>query len=456
MFSVSAPSFDAREPEFRAVVLALPEDGMDLLAERDNTSHALLPIANRPMLWYVLQWLEQGGILDIKIITTRESETDIASYIEVYRGMASISVKGLADVCGSADALRQVAPLIKSSVVVVPSDLVVDVPATHFFDLIRVKRPAAAAMLCEPMQSEGGGGSARAQHAPLCVGVDQPSSRLVLLQDLDERHEDLVLPMSLVRRFPSMALSDKMQDTHMYVFQRWVLDYLVANPDISSLEDDLLPLLVRAQSQPHLLESKGIARHIPAPAAGSASALLDPPAQDDPPAAADDDCDRDSDPLTVFAYVRRGGIVGRANQVASYCDLNSVVSRMSTGPRTDDSARLAQQTQVGADSMVGASSQLGERCSVKRSVVGAHCVIGREVKIVNSVIMDHVTIGDGVRLESCVVCRLASIGAGAQLKACEVGPGVSVPAGASFKSVPVTEDDSGMLFDDGGLQTEFA
>ncbi|KAJ2180390.1 Translation initiation factor eIF-2B subunit gamma, partial [Coemansia sp. RSA 551] len=149
MFSVSAQPFDAREPELTAVVLALPEDDMELLTERIDMSHALLPIANRPMIWYILQWLEQGGILDIKIITTRESEADIVSYVEVYKGIANITVKALSDVNGTADALRQVAPLIKSNFVVVPCDLVIDVPATHFFDIIRIRRPAVATVFCE-------------------------------------------------------------------------------------------------------------------------------------------------------------------------------------------------------------------------------------------------------------------------------------------------------------------
>ncbi|KAJ2152413.1 Mitochondrial acidic protein mam33, partial [Coemansia sp. RSA 560] len=137
-----------------------------------------------------------------------------------------------------------------------------------------------------------------------------------------------------------------------------------------------------------------------------------------------------SDSLEVFVYVRRGGIIGRANEIPRYCDLNSVVARISTGARTDGSAILAQQTQVGAESMVGASTQLRERCSVKRSVVGAHCNIGKDVKIVNSVIMDHVTIGDGVKLES-----------------------VAVPDDSSFKNTPVTEDSD--LLDD-GMNTEFS
>ncbi|KAJ2161355.1 Translation initiation factor eIF-2B subunit gamma [Coemansia sp. RSA 552] len=453
MFSVSAQPFEGREPEFKAVVLALPEPGMDQLTERENTSHALLPIANRPMLWYALQWLEQGGILEIDIVTSRESETDIASYIEVYKGISNISVVGLDDARGTADALRQLPGPARSNVVVVPCDVIVDVPAAHFLDLIRVRQPAAAALFCETMKSEGGGGSTKAKHQSRCVGIDQPSSRLVLLQELEKKSEDIALPMALVRRFPSMALSEKMQDTHVYVLQKWVVDYLAAHPEISSLQDDLLPLLVRAQTQPSLLAKRGLAKFM-APPGAQRTAEYYAENRFGVAAAEGRGAADETDPLQVFAYVRRGGIAGRASQIPVYCDLNSVVTRISTGARTDSSAVLAQQTQVGADSMVGASSRLGERCSVKRSVVGAHCNIGRDVKVVNSVIMDHVTIGDGVKLESCVVCKLATIGGGAQLKACEVGPSVFVPDGSSFKTAAIT-GDSDLLAGDDGVQTEF-
>lgn len=51
--------------------------------------------------------------------------------------------------------------------------------------------------------------------------------------------------------------------------------------------------------------------------------------------------------------------------------------------------------QIGADCLVGDSSVIGEKVSIKRSVIGRHCSVGEKIKIVNSVILDHVNIGDG-------------------------------------------------------------
>ncbi|KAJ1800259.1 Translation initiation factor eIF-2B subunit gamma [Coemansia sp. RSA 2399] len=466
MFSATTPSFDSREPEFKAIVLALPDDSMFPLTERQSMPKALLPVANKPMLWYVLQWLEQGGILDIKVVTTREAESDILNYIEVYKGISNVTVKCVNEAHGTADALRQLAPQIKSDVIVVPCDLIIDVPTTQFLDIFRMRRPAIATMFFETMKSEGGGGSTKANNSLPIVGIDQPSSRLVFIQDINPDEgkdssaimpivqkagkvkEEIAVPMSLVRKFPSMAVSGRMQDSHVYVLQRWVLDYILASPELTSLQDDLLPLFVDAQCNPSLCDETGILKHM--------RAYMERRVDKDMAVqfGMSDGTDTDSDdPLKVFAYVRRGGIAGRADQIPRYCDLNSIVTKISLDQRVDPSAKLAVQTQVGMDSMVGASSQLDERCLVKRSVVGSHCIIGKNVNIINSVVMDHVTIGDGVDVVSCVVCKLAKIGNKVQLRDCEIGATTTISDDVNLKGIAVPAGSG--FSDDEDIQTEF-
>ena len=47
---------------------------------------------------------------------------------------------------------------------------------------------------------------------------------------------------------------------------------------------------------------------------------------------------------------------------------------------------------MGADCLVGESSQLSDKCSIKHSVIGQSCIIGDKVRITNCIIMDNVTI----------------------------------------------------------------
>ena len=56
---------------------------------------------------------------------------------------------------------------------------------------------------------------------------------------------------------------------------------------------------------------------------------------------------------------------------------------------------IDQKAQISADSMVGRSTRIEERATIKRSVIGKHCVISKMAKVVGCVILDHCVIGEG-------------------------------------------------------------
>lgn len=51
--------------------------------------------------------------------------------------------------------------------------------------------------------------------------------------------------------------------------------------------------------------------------------------------------------------------------------------------------------QVGSDSIIGSSTQVGEKTSIKHSIIGSMCTIKDKVKITNCIIMNSVTIEEG-------------------------------------------------------------
>jgi len=61
----------------------------------------------------------------------------------------------------------------------------------------------------------------------------------------------------------------------------------------------------------------------------------------------------------------------------------------------NDRSLIDQRAQISIDSIVGESTQISERTSIKRSVIGRHCVIGKMVKINGCVLLDHCVIEDG-------------------------------------------------------------
>jgi translation initiation factor eIF-2B subunit gamma len=49
-----------------------------------------------------------------------------------------------------------------------------------------------------------------------------------------------------------------LQDAHIYIFKRWVIEFIKKNKKISSLRTDLLPVLAKMQWQSNLRKQEEI------------------------------------------------------------------------------------------------------------------------------------------------------------------------------------------------------
>lgn len=55
-----------------------------------------------------------------------------------------------------------------------------------------------------------------------------------------------------------MNLMTTLQDAHIYIFKRWVIEFIKKNEKISSLRTDLLPVLAKMQWQSNLRKREEI------------------------------------------------------------------------------------------------------------------------------------------------------------------------------------------------------
>lgn len=65
----------------------------------------------------------------------------------------------------------------------------------------------------------------------------------------------------------------------------------------------------------------------------------------------------------------------------------------------EEKVSLPEKGQVGVDCLIGETTQLSDRCSIKHSVIGQSCHIGDKVKITNCIIMDNCVIEQGYATE---------------------------------------------------------
>ncbi|KTW30662.1 hypothetical protein T552_00377 [Pneumocystis carinii B80] len=400
---------------FQAIILAGFGTGLYPLTEANNLPKALLPIANKPMIWYVLKWCEEAGFLSVMVICQTQVESCLSSYLRnVYDGHIRVQVyalSGVDDVLGTADVIRKIHDKIKSDFIILSCDLIMNLPPHEILDFHRIHTPTVTFLLYDISKDENFIIS-KDSDRKMFFGINKSDNSLVFVKSEGEVNEEFIVRMSMLWKYPRIYVTSTLRDSHLYIFKRWVLDLIVQNERISSIQEDLIPLLLKFQYQSLLLKRyniKELCSRNYGYNLGSDSL--------------------DEKPVRVISYLLPDNrYCLRSNTIQAYTDLNRNLSKISAEPRVCTTAKMAQKVIIGADSLVGENTKIDERCNVKKSVIGANCILGKSVTVVNSIIMNNVKIEDSVRLDGCIVCVNSVIGAKSKLKNCCISGGYEVPS----------------------------
>ena len=192
---------------------------------------ALLPIANRPMIVYSLEWLESAGFQQILVVTKKNSENSIRTliYHEFLMNIRmNIEVIGLDDdwdgmssdgaldetqsidiSLGTAEILRKIRPRITGeNVMIVSSDVICDAPLHPMLDMYRTYNSTLTALFFEPWNDP----SLQAGVIPkkplmtalenrVFLGVDaRHPTRWLYVESAAEIDEELQIYMPILRR----------------------------------------------------------------------------------------------------------------------------------------------------------------------------------------------------------------------------------------------------------------
>jgi len=122
----------------------------------------------------------------------------------------------------------------------------------------------------------------------------------------------------------------------------------------------------------------------------------------------------------------------RANNLLSYMELNRQMLKPS-GEKRSLGEGVDAKASISLDSLIGASTRIGEKATIKKSAIGNHCMIGKNVRIVGSVIGDHCTIEEGAKIDGCILSRYTRVGEKAELTKCQTQSGYEVEAEEKLK-----------------------
>ncbi|KAL1967458.1 hypothetical protein VTN77DRAFT_3243 [Rasamsonia byssochlamydoides] len=306
---------------FQALILCGPGVSLNTFTSNpEEFPKALIPIANRPMVWYPLDWCYRMGITNITLITPPASQAPLEAALSQNPHLTSLPApspsvlapRDLTLTTGTAELLRlpEVQSCIKSDFILLPCDLICDIPGESLLDAWMVTQ-AALGGSPEPearsnrnskiagsggekvgrrggmsvwYQTQGREESVKGEVADFVITapleqdegpvvhppVEGPGSirfglsKLVYAMPMDslkekmEEQKGLLIRHSLVNKHARVKMLTTYRDAHIYLFPYWVKELAKHNEKFQSISEDLIGWWAKAGWQSGLGEKIGL------------------------------------------------------------------------------------------------------------------------------------------------------------------------------------------------------
>ncbi|KAK5681438.1 Translation initiation factor eIF-2B subunit gamma [Elasticomyces elasticus] len=297
-------------PSLQALILCGP--GLSLNTFTSNPAQSpkcLLPIANRPMLWYPLSYCHNMGISDITLIIPPDAKEALEKALATNPALTSLpgprpevlAPEGLEQTSGTAEllALPEVQEVVVRDFVVLPCDLVSELDGSKVLQQWLTLNPSSTSSSFSSKQSKRRGGMALYYPTHGREGISSESKKVVdetdflatvpisspavpppagslrggieevvmtmptdtLNDTLEENNGSLPIRQRLLRRHGNVKLRTKHRDAHVYFFPYWIKSF-IAHPSNSekfeSLSEDVLGAWAQAGWRPSLASKLGL------------------------------------------------------------------------------------------------------------------------------------------------------------------------------------------------------
>jgi len=433
--------------EFQVVIIATDKGigNAKLGPIDDHLPHCLLPVANRPLISYQLELLEKAGFqtknTPVLMLVSESSQGKIKQYVsEIYKGNIEVEFVVIKDEIGSCEMIYRIKDKIKSNYfIVMNGNLIVDDTFIRQMTDQHRAGDSSFTILLKPStkpevatQSGGKGKQAAVVEAPSTkqdnlftdyIALDEKKEKIILMEPATEAEDNIIFNKTLLKNFPNLTIYNNLQDTQFYIFSRWVLELLVEDqkkqfPTFFDLKKQFIPYLISCQIPDNN-------KNLPASAINDTQELALTMSSTASPFNAFSQLNIQKKKIVkCLVYLFTNGYCINVNTIKSYQLANREIAKGDTPylpfePRSEknyfiDPTAEVTPTQVGPNCIIGTSTKLGAKCSVKFSIIGKHCKIGDNVRIENSIIMDHVSIEDRCVINGSIICNDAFVKSGSQ------------------------------------------
>lgn len=415
----------------------------------------LLPVGNKPLIWYPLNLLERVGFEEVIVITTRDVQKALSAEFKTKMKTDIVCISDEADM-GTADSLRHIYPKLKTDVLVLSCDLITDVALHEVVDLFRAHNASLAMLMRKGQEGlqpvPGQKGKKKAVEQRDFIGVDSTGKRLLFMANEADLDEELVIKGSILQKHPRIRFHTGLVDAHLYCLKKYVVDFLMENKSISSIRSELIPYLVRKQfssasSQQGQEEKEEDLKKKELKSLDIYSFMKEAPCDPCWNAYRGDQWeDLSRSQVCCYVHIMKEGLCSRVSTLGLYMEANRQVPKLLPILCPEESlihpsAQIINKHLVESDSLIGPDTQVGEKSSIKHSVIGSSCVIRDRVTITKCLLMDSVTVEEGSTISGCVICNNAVIEKGAEVKDCLIGNGQRIEAKAKRANEVIVGND---------------
>ncbi|CAN3372453.1 hypothetical protein DIURU_005051 [Diutina rugosa] len=392
--------------EFHAIIVCGPGKQLAPFSQERSAGFPkpLLPVANKPMIHYALDFCTKAFFANITVVCPEEAMTLVQESIDNYRKSVErleIDVQAY-DCPESGSVIHQLAPHIKSPhFVVLPCDFITDLPPQVLIEQYRNRGDSdfgLAVFHKQTLEVE----DKKHKQAKLYTMYSDDGHLLDVQTTKDiEFHKSLPVRSQMTWRHPQTTISTTLLNSSIFFGSAAVFKALEEPKfDDVYLQTHSLLKIVRDLARRSWKHSQP------------------------------------KDTVGIFVIPHQATFI-RCNTLPMWTEANRYFMKLKAaevGKSGSVQPKDKSAANIGIDSFVGEETHIGSRSAVKRSAIGSGCNIGERVKLTGCLILDNVTIENDVQLENCIIGAHCLIKSKSKLTSCNVESTHEVSQGTVAKN----------------------
>ncbi|KAL3232685.1 Translation initiation factor eIF-2B subunit gamma [Nakaseomyces bracarensis] len=452
----------------------------------DTVPKALLPLANKPMLEYIIDWCDQANFSEINIVAHQDQIDEIKSFLSTFLTLRTqqfdIISKALSannhnhhlqkpkpikficsKVNSNGEALqKELLDKIKGDFVLLPCDFITDIPPQVLIDQFQNRDDDNLALTVyykNNLETLDKKQQQRQQYFTVYSENEDTEKQPVLLDVYPKeevmRNKYLQIRNQLLWKYPNATVSTTILNSSIYMCSYDLCKLLREQNDDETKSDDgdesdrtnsNSPKRSKGNDDDDSHAHRSLTEIKPSYFKKKNELRRDSINCHKPLGKLFRDLGRRSwqhsksrETMGIFIIPEPCSFI-RANNLNAYMEANRFILKIKAqATQSNVQTTTSSASAIGADSLVGGNVQILEKSNVKMSAIAGGCKIGNRCRVAGSILLGNVELEDDVILENVIIGPGAKIGKKSKLINCYIEGSYIVQSRSVHKGETLTK-----------------